>query len=47
MLKHEIVMSRGERLVSDLVNALRNNTLTVHHATLRSYALAFITRLNR
>ena len=32
-----------ERLVSDLVNGLRNNKLTVHHATLG----AFITRLNR
>ena len=40
-------MTRGERLVSDLVNGLRNNKLTVHHATLRSHAKAFITRLNR
>ena len=30
MLQHEIVMSRGERLVSDSVNGLRNNKLTVH-----------------
>ena len=40
-------MSRDERLVSDLVNGLRNKKLTVHHATLRSHAMAFITRLNR
>ena len=38
---------RGERLVSDLVNGLRNNKLTVHHATLRSHAQTFITRFNR
>ena len=31
-------MSRGERLVSDLVNGLRNIKLTVHHQTLRSHA---------
>ena len=40
-------MLRGEQFVSDLVNGLRNNKLTVHHATLRSHAKAFITRLNR
>ena len=40
-------MSRGERSVSDLVNGLKNNKLTVHHATLQSHALALITRLNR
>ena len=40
-------MSRGERLVSDLVNGVRNKKLTVYHATLRSHASAFITRLNR
>ena len=40
-------MSRGERLVSDFVNDLRNNKLTVHHAKLRSHAKSFITRLNR
>ena len=40
-------MSRGERLVSDLENGLRNNKLTVHHAILRSHAEAFTTRLNR
>ena len=28
-------------------NDLRNNKLTVHHATLRSHAKAFIIRLNR
>ena len=26
-------MSRGERSVSDLINGLRNNKQTVHHAT--------------
>ena len=31
-------MSSGERIVSDLVNDLRNNKLTVYHATLRSHA---------
>ena len=40
-------MSRGEQLVSDLVNGLRNNNITVHHAIFRSHASAFITRLNR
>ena len=40
-------MLRGERSVSDLVKGLRNNKLTVHHATLRSHAKAFITGLNR
>ena len=40
-------MSCGERSVSDLVNGLRNNKLTVHLATLRSLTSAFITRLNR
>ena len=40
-------MSRVERLVSDLVNGLRNNKITVHHATLRSHAKAFNTKLNR
>ena len=39
-------MSRGVRLVSDLVNGLRNNKLTVHHAILRSHVKAF-TGLNR
>ena len=27
-------MSHGERLVSDLVNGLKNNKLTVHHCDL-------------
>ena len=40
-------MSRGVRSISDLVNGLRNNKLTVHQATLRSHAKAFITGLNR
>ena len=35
-------MSLGVRSVSDLVNGLRNNKLTVHHATLRSHGKAFI-----
>ena len=35
-------MSRGERLVSDLVQGLKNNKLTVHHATLRSHAHVYI-----
>ena len=37
-------MSRGERLVPDLVNGLRNK-VTVHHATLRSPAKVFITNV--
>ena len=40
-------MLRGERPVEDLVNGLINNKLTVHQATLRSHAKAFITGLNR
>ena len=40
-------MVRGERSVSDLANGFRNNKLTVHHATLRSHAKAFIIGLNR
>ena len=36
-------MSRDVRSVSDLVNGLRKNKLTVHHATLRYHAKAFIT----
>ena len=46
MLKHEIARSRGVRSVSDLVNDLRNNKLTVNHYIAISYYLAFITRLN-
>ena len=40
-------MSRGVRSVSDLVNGLRNYKRTVHHATLRPHAKAFITGINR
>ena len=40
-------MSLGVRPVSHLVNDLRNNKLTVHHATFRSHAKALITGLNR
>ena len=42
-------MSHGVRSVSDLVNGLRIYKMTVHHATSRSHAKAFITslRLNR
>ena len=38
MLLHMIAMRRGVRSVLDLINGLRNNNLTVHHATLQSYA---------
>ena len=38
-------MSRVEPSVSNLVNGLRNNKLTVHHAILQSHAKALITRL--
>ena len=37
-------MSRGERLVYYVETRLPNLKLTVHHATLRSHAKAFITR---
>ena len=47
MLKHEIAMSRGERLVCYFLSRLQNLKLTVHHATLRSHTKAFMTRLNR
>ena len=47
MLKHEIAMSRGERLVCYFLSHLPNLKLTVHHATLQSHAKTFITRLNR
>ena len=40
-------MSRGVRSVSDLVNGLRKNKMTFHHATLRSHDKAFITGLNQ
>ena len=35
MLKHEIAMSRGERLVCYFLSRLPNLKLTIHHATLR------------
>ena len=47
MFQHDIEMSHGERSVSDFVNGVRNNKLTVHHTQLRSHAKAYITRLNR
>ena len=37
MLKHEIEMSRGERLVYYILSRLPNLKLTVHQATLRSH----------
>ena len=46
MHEHEIAISSGVPSVSDLVNGLTNNKLTVHHATLRSHDKAFITGLN-
>ena len=47
MLKHEIAMTRGERLVCSLLSRLPYLKVTVHHATLRFHAKASITRLNR
>ena len=47
MIKHEIAMSNGERSVCYFLSRLPNLKLTVHHATLRSQAKAFVTRLNR
>ena len=35
-------MSPGVRSISDLVNDLRNNKLTVHHATLQSHAIYYM-----
>ena len=40
-------MSRGVRSASDLVDGLRNNKLTLNHATLRSHVKAFTTGLIR
>ena len=40
-------MSRGERSVCYFLSRLPNLKLTIHHATLRPHAKAFITKLNR